>query len=196
MLAKSPDDRYQTPGALLTDLRRLGTGSDGGAATVASRCEGRAGRQEELHRRAQTEIASRRGTDELIRSDRDTTILANPSPNDYRIACGQFEKADEALATEHFEYGIPLLLNCCALDPANLRYRQALRKAGESNHAAHPHIKLGTAFADWLLKARTKAAKKSSAFGKVPALRDQAAFLIRGFHGAVRCRPAARNSAC
>jgi serine/threonine protein kinase len=177
MLAKKADDRYQTPTQLLADLRRLGELDqqfESRPAAHATKSPAPPNRlQEHLLRHAQTQVHVRRGTDELTSSDRDTTLLANPSPKQHRIAVGQFEKADEAIATGNYEYGIPLLLSCCALDPANLRYRQVLRQAGESNHERSPHLKLKTVVADWLLKARIKAAKKGRAFGKVLELSEQ-----------------------
>src|SRR5262245_15831117 len=55
------------------------------------------------------------------------SILA-PNPEHRRIAVGQFERANQVIATGNFDYGIRLLLSCCKLDPANLIYRQALRR--------------------------------------------------------------------
>lgn len=50
------------------------------------------------------------------------------SPEQRRVAAGQFERANQVIATGNFDYGIQLLLNCCKLDPSSLIYRQALRK--------------------------------------------------------------------
>jgi tetratricopeptide (TPR) repeat protein len=44
------------------------------------------------------------------------------------VAAGQFERANQVLASGNYDYAIQLLLTCCKLDPANLVYRQALRK--------------------------------------------------------------------
>jgi Tfp pilus assembly protein PilF len=51
-----------------------------------------------------------------------------PSPEQRRVAAGQFERANQVIATGNFDYGIQLLLTCCKLDPGNLIYRQALRR--------------------------------------------------------------------
>src|SRR5262245_44998045 len=45
-----------------------------------------------------------------------------------RAAAGQFERANQVITTGNRDYGIELLVNCCALDPANLVYRQTLRR--------------------------------------------------------------------
>src|SRR6516225_5049672 len=50
------------------------------------------------------------------------------SPEQRRAAAGQFERANQVIATGNFDYGMQLLLTCCKLDPASLIYRQALRK--------------------------------------------------------------------
>jgi hypothetical protein len=59
----------------------------------------------------------------------DNPLLPAPSSDHLRIAAGQFERANQVVASEDFEYGIRLLLTCCKLDPANVVYRQALRQS-------------------------------------------------------------------
>ncbi|HEV3118362.1 MAG TPA: hypothetical protein VGY58_15035, partial [Gemmataceae bacterium] len=54
--------------------------------------------------------------------------LPPPTAEQRRVAAGQFERANQVIATENYDYGIQLLMTCCKLDPANLIYRQALRK--------------------------------------------------------------------
>jgi len=51
-----------------------------------------------------------------------------------RAAAGQFERANQVVATGNFDYGIRLLLSCCHLDPANLIYRQALRRTEKAKY--------------------------------------------------------------
>ena len=58
----------------------------------------------------------------------DETILPSPSPEHRRVAAGQFERANQVIANGDYDYGISLLLNCCKLDPANLVFRQTLRR--------------------------------------------------------------------
>lgn len=57
-----------------------------------------------------------------------------PSPEERRVAVGQFERANQVLATGNHDYGTQLLLNCCKLDPGNLLYRKALRRAQKIKH--------------------------------------------------------------
>jgi tetratricopeptide (TPR) repeat protein len=58
----------------------------------------------------------------------DLPKIPMPSPEQRRVAAGQFERANQVIATGNFDYGMQLLLTCCKLDPGNLIYRQALRK--------------------------------------------------------------------
>lgn len=176
MMAKKPADRYQTPTELLADLRRVGTlgsaapNSEGTAEKSASPANSL---QEALRRRTQAEPRQCRGTDEQTSIDRDTAQIPNPSPKQYRIAVGLFEKASEAIGKDNFDYGIPLLLNCCSLDPANLKYRQLLRQAGEANGERQTNAKVSTTVVDWVLKARVKAAMKTHSYAKALELSEQ-----------------------
>src|SRR5262245_28702913 len=56
-------------------------------------------------------------------------LVPQPTPEQHRVAAGQFERANQVLSTGNHDYAIQLLLGCCKLDPSNLIYRQALRRA-------------------------------------------------------------------
>src|SRR5579871_3863506 len=78
-----------------------------------------------------------------------------------RVAVGKFERANQVVATGNFDYGIHLLLDCCKLDPANLLYRQALRRVEKAKYRNNLR---GGWFAwlwSWPLRARLKAARSS-----------------------------------
>lgn len=60
--------------------------------------------------------------------------LPPPSPEQRRIAAERFERARQVILTGNQDYGIQLLLACCKIDPANLIYRQELRKAQKKRH--------------------------------------------------------------
>jgi tetratricopeptide (TPR) repeat protein len=67
-------------------------------------------------------------TQDITMADREHSILPTPTPEQRRVAAGQYERANQVIATGNHDYGIQLLLTCCKLDPANLIYRQTLRK--------------------------------------------------------------------
>jgi tetratricopeptide (TPR) repeat protein len=66
----------------------------------------------------------------------DLSKIPMPSAEQRRVAAGQFERANQVIATGNFDYGMQLLLTCCKLDPGSLIYRQALRKTEKAkfNH--------------------------------------------------------------
>ena len=55
-------------------------------------------------------------------------ILPPPTPEQHRIAAEQYQRANQVLDSGNHDYAIQLLLTCCKLEPANLIYRQTLRK--------------------------------------------------------------------
>jgi predicted Zn-dependent protease len=95
------------------------------------------------------------------------SILPPPNPEHRRVAAGQFERANQVVATGNYDYGIRLLLSCCKLDPANLVYRQALRRTEKAKY--HNNLR-GSRFAwltAWSGRARMKAALGSRDYLKV-----------------------------
>src|SRR5689334_760038 len=88
-----------------------------------------------------------------------TSALPSPSAEHRRVAAGQFEHANQVIASrKNYNYGIHLLLSCCKLDPGNLVYRQALRrtqKAKYNNNLRGSWLAWLTA---WPARARVKAA--------------------------------------
>ncbi len=100
----------------------------------------------------------------------DANSLPPPSPEHRRVAAGQFEKANQAVAAGNYDYGIDLLVSCCKLDPANLIYRQALRRTQKLKY----RNKRGSRLA-WLTNARAKARIRRALHG-----RDYLAVLVHG----------------
>src|ERR1700694_1736401 len=95
------------------------------------------------------------------------SILPPPTPEHRRIAAGQFERANQVIATGNYDYGIQLLLTCCKLDPANLIYRQALRQTEKTkykNNRRGSRLALLTTSA---ARAKMKAAKRARDYLKV-----------------------------
>jgi tetratricopeptide (TPR) repeat protein len=84
--------------------------------------------------------------------------LPPPSPEHRRIAAGKFERANQVVATGHFDYGIHLLRACCKLDPANLRYRQALRRIEKAKYRNNQRGSRLAWLTSWWVRARLRAA--------------------------------------
>jgi hypothetical protein len=121
MLAKAPGARYQTPAALLHDLQHL-------PGLTASSDDTPANSMRRLPD-AREPAATQRDSDGLTFDGSDEEAAFNVSSPDERTAAArQFERASEVLAVGDGQYARNLLLTCCTLDPANLRYRQTLRQ--------------------------------------------------------------------
>src|SRR5688572_33277060 len=83
----------------------------------------------------------------------DATSLPPVSPEHRKVAAGQFERANQVVAAGDYDYGIRLLLSCCKLDPANLIYRQALRRTQKLKYKNN----LRGSWLAWLTTAPAKA---------------------------------------
>ena len=55
--------------------------------------------------------------------------ISPPSPDQQRIAAERLARANQVIASEDYDYAVSLLTTCCKIDPANLLYRQTLRRA-------------------------------------------------------------------
>ena len=64
----------------------------------------------------------------------DSHRLHAPSPEHRKIAAERFEHARRAVTSGNHDYAVQLLLTCCKLDPANLVYRQELRRNQKARH--------------------------------------------------------------
>src|SRR5438552_5810989 len=94
--------------------------------------------------------------------------LPAPSPEHRRVAAGQFEHANQVIATrKNYDYGIRLLLSCCILDPTSLIYRQALRRTQRAKYNNNLKGGMLAWLRTWPIKARVKAALRSGDFLKV-----------------------------
>ncbi len=71
-------------------------------------------------------------------ADTPQPALPPPTPEQSRAAALQFDRANELLLTKRekrdLEYALELLASCCKLDPANLIYRKALRRAQKAKY--------------------------------------------------------------
>jgi tetratricopeptide (TPR) repeat protein len=93
--------------------------------------------------------------------------LPQPSPEQRRIAAGQFDRANQVIATGNYDYGIRLLLSCCKLDPANLNYRLTLRRTEKTKYRNNLRGHWLAWLTTWPIKARIKAALRGRDYLKV-----------------------------
>jgi serine/threonine protein kinase len=136
MLAKSPEDRYQTPEKLLEALRHPPEPKPEPAPEPPA-VRRRPGGVPRIDR-------GEEGDAPPPRRPRRTPRRAKPdkpgssgvlvvSADQRQAAAGQFERAVEVHSGGgDLEYSFKLLLSCCKLDPENLLYRQTLRDVGKA----------------------------------------------------------------
>jgi tetratricopeptide (TPR) repeat protein len=113
-------------------------------------------------------MAPFRVTPSIDMANAEPTSLPALSPEQRRVAAGQFEHANQVIATrKNYDYGIRLLLSCCSLDPANLIYRQALRRTQRAKY--NNNMKGGWLawLRTWPIRLRLKAALRKGEFLKV-----------------------------
>src|SRR6516164_4264431 len=91
----------------------------------------------------------------------DAHILPPLSPEQRRVAAGQFDRATQALAAGGHDYAIQLLLSCCQIDPANLLYRQALRRAQKAKYRNNLRGGLLSFLINFGAKARFRSARRA-----------------------------------
>jgi tetratricopeptide (TPR) repeat protein len=96
-----------------------------------------------------------------------SNALPPPNAEHRRVAAGQFERANQVVATGNYDYGIRLLISCCKLDPGNLIYRQALRRTEKAKFGNNLRGSWHARWSTWAGKARVKASVGARDYLKV-----------------------------
>ncbi|MBL8794064.1 MAG: tetratricopeptide repeat protein [Planctomycetia bacterium] len=100
-------------------------------------------------------------------ADNDPTVLPPVSPEHRHICAANFERANQVIASGNYDYGIQLLLTCCKLDPANIIYRQTLRRTEKTKYKNNLRGSAFSILTASAAKARIKAVKRSRNYVKV-----------------------------
>ena len=165
MLAKKPEDRYQTPQDLIADLtraRREDSAADPGtvapqptpaaASLRAGKIEMHAG--EVLCPPSSSEV-------EEASETRATPPVASVTSGQRLAADSQFRRACEIDPITNYEYGIELYLSACKLSPATVRYRKGLRTFARQKYTSEKQIGWLAKTAILALKVKLAAAKQA-----------------------------------
>jgi tetratricopeptide (TPR) repeat protein len=94
-------------------------------------------------------------------------LVPPPSPERRRAASGQFERANQVVATGNYDYAIRLLLSCCLFDPANFIYRQALRRVQRARYGNNLSGSWFAWLTAWPARVRVKRALRAKEYLKV-----------------------------
>jgi tetratricopeptide (TPR) repeat protein len=96
-----------------------------------------------------------------------TKLLPPATPEQHRIAAEQFHRANQVIESGNYDYAIQLLRTCCKLEPANLTFRQALRKTEKTKFQNNLRGSRLAVLTTSGRRARIKSAKRSGQYLKV-----------------------------
>lgn len=106
-------------------------------------------------------------------SETEKPALTPPSAEHRKIAAQQFQRANQVITDGQHDYGIQLLLTCCKLDPANVAYRQALRRVEKAKYK-NPRGGMFSALSSTASHAKVKSALRGSEMLKVLEIGEEA----------------------
>jgi len=134
MLAKRPEDRYQTPAELLEALRSLN----------AAESPARPVRQRDDSEPDMPAAPPRRPAPPTLVPDSSQPEILQVSAEQHDAAAEQYQRARALLHGAEPEPGraYEILVSCCKLDPSNPRYRRKLRQVG-------PQVRRRQRLASW-----------------------------------------------
>ncbi len=95
------------------------------------------------------------------------TPVPPPSPEHRRAASGQFERANQVVGKGDYDYAIRLLMSCCLFDPANIIYRQALRRVQRARYGNNLSGSWFAWLTAWPARVRVKRALHAGKYLKV-----------------------------
>lgn len=184
MLAKKPEERFQTPAELLRCLKALPAQGEQDEPIRLPRASSRqtplpspspSGKSSDSNTLLQGDdtppprkMPARSLPRPHIRVEHreDDPTLLELRPDRLQAAALQFERAEQARGSGNMDYAVQLLLSCTKLNPVSITYRQALREIGKSA----PHGLLATWLASLTTlttRTRLQTAKRARQYRKV-----------------------------
>ena len=186
MLAKKPEERFQTPTELLKALKELPPqASDGEPLRLPRSRAAKNSRQDLPTAPPSPPPSSGRSSGSVTtmfpeappekpvaprprpRYVEDNPALLKLSTEQLQTAARQYQRAEEARANGNLDYAVELLLTCTKFDPVSIVYREALREASQG---AAQRRGLGgwlSSLTSLTTRARVMAARRAHLFRKV-----------------------------
>jgi tetratricopeptide (TPR) repeat protein len=90
---------------------------------------------------------------------RSSSTLPTPTEAQRKIAAENYERARKVLQDKNYDYAIQMLMLCCRVDPANIPFRQLLRRAQKEKYGNSLRGSRFAFFSTPKYKARMKKAK-------------------------------------
>ena len=184
MLAKKPEDRFQTPAELLSALKALPMQAmeDGPihlprAPFARDRSASPSDSSTAMFPEARPEKPPTPVPRPRSRVAEDDPSLLKLSAESLQTAARQYQRAEEARGNGNLEYAIELLLKCTKFDPVSVVYRQALREVSRSAAQRRGLSRWIASLSALTSRARVVSAKRSGQFLKV--LEDGEELLVR-----------------
>lgn len=159
LMAKKPDDRYHTPRDLLRDLEEIGNPN---AMTPVRALA------------AQTPTADLSGSASTDLALKTVPRTSDLSIDERRKCDSLYQKALQFNSRGQHVEAIKALRDCSRMDPGNLGYRQALRRAGKIFLAERGYSWLGALVVGLSLKAKVRSAKRRGQHKRVLSLGEDA----------------------
>ena len=100
-------------------------------------------------------------------AERGSTVVPTLTAEQRRVTIENFERAKQVLQSGNYDYAIQMLALCCRIDPANLHFRQALRRAQKEKYGNSLKGSRFAFFSTPKFKARMKKAKMAREHLKV-----------------------------
>jgi serine/threonine protein kinase len=179
MLAKKPEDRYQTPAELLKDLGwELGQLAPEAHAAPTQLAASRGGPDDSEDTPSPMPAGSASVSSSQARVGASDDVPASGScvaghTAQPGSAVRQFETATQFLAAGNLRAAITLLRVCCRLEPANLTYRDTLREAQQAQHDNNHTARWLGRLTSLPAKIRLRFAHRAGNQGKVLDLGEQ-----------------------
>jgi tetratricopeptide (TPR) repeat protein len=175
MLAKKPEDRFQTPAELLRALKELPEQPSDGEPIrlprhpLPHRPPSSSERSPDPATVMIPETPAEKPTPPRAKAhyiEDDSSVLGLRADH-VQAAALQFERAEEARLNGNLDYAIELLLSCTKLDPVRIVYRQSLRECSRAATQAKGGFSWLSSLTTMTTRARVTAAKRAKQYRKV-----------------------------